>query len=188
FILWRRTAGGLDAGQQVALLTLWRERIYEDSKAAYEPLRMAGALERLPLAEREALARHCVALIQGRVGKYCDHACWALGRLLTRTPLYGGEGAILSATLVAESFDALEGLDWTDNSIGGLVTTFTQAARRLDHRDHDLDDALRERIVAKLEMSGAGQAALAKISQFVPIEEKDRQQLFGEALPAGLHW
>jgi len=188
FILWRRTAGGLDASQQRAVFDAWRDRIFEDAKAAYEPLRMAGALELLPANERQGLARHCVKLIQQRAGKYCDHASWALGRLLSRTPLYGGEGAILPSSMVAECFASLKDLDWAAPSLAGLTPAFAQAARRLDHRDHDLDETLRAAIVAKLEASGAGAAQLAPLTTFTPLREKDRQQLFGESLPGGLYW
>ncbi|GHC12862.1 hsp70 family protein [Cerasicoccus arenae] len=187
FILWRRTAGGLDRDQQAALYHTWRERIYDDAKQAYEPLRMAGALEWLPSEDRMELANHCLKLILERADKYCDHAIWALGRLLTRTPLYAGEGAILPVSAVTQAFDQLARLSWRD-SLAGLKTTFTQAARRLDNRDHDLDEALRGRIVAKLTESGAKEDQLRRVTTFVPIEEKDRQQLFGESLPVGLHW
>lgn len=187
FILWRRTAGGLSREQQTALYESWRARIFEDSKQAYEPLRMAGAMERLPSETRTELAQYCAQLILARADKYCDHAVWALGRLLNRAPLYGGEGAILPDALVAEIFDQLEPLTWRDN-LSGLTTAFTQATRRLDHRDHDLSDALRMRILHKLRESAASEDQLRCVESFVPMEEKDRQQLFGESLPGGLHW
>ncbi|WP_309387766.1 hsp70 family protein [Cerasicoccus frondis] len=187
FILWRRTAGGLDREQQLSLYRDWQEKIYEDTKQSYEPLRMAGALELLPMEERTKLAQHCQVLISQRADKYCDHAIWALGRLLSRTPLYGGEGAILPDELVDEIFGQLEPLAWI-GSLAGLTTTFAQAARRLDNRDHDLPSALRERILSKLRSSGASAEQIERIETFVPLEEKDRQQLFGESLPVGLQW
>jgi len=187
FILWRRTAGGLDREQQTTLFTAWREKIFEDSKQGYEPLRMAGAMERLSSDARTELARHCAQLIEARAGKYCDHAIWALGRLLNRAPLYGGEGAVLPSALVGEIFDRLSDLEWRD-SLAGLTTAFAQAGRRLDHRDHDLDDALRARILDKLRTSGAASEQLATVEQYAPLQEKDRQQLFGESLPVGLQW
>lgn len=187
FILWRRTAGGLDRDQQIALMKRWRDKVYEDSKQGYEPLRMAGAMELLPSDERTQLTRHCLELVEQRAGKFCDHAIWALGRLLNRTPLYGGEGAILSTELVEEAFTRLAGLEWRD-SMAGLSTTFAQAARRLDHRDHDLGADLRGRILVKLRDSGGDQALMRPVEQFMPLEEKDRQQLFGESLPVGLVW
>ncbi|WP_309396902.1 hsp70 family protein [Cerasicoccus maritimus] len=187
FILWRRTAGGLDREQQLTLYRDWQEKIYEDTKQGYEPLRMAGALELLPVEERTKLARHCQALITGRAGKFCDHAIWALGRLLSRTPLYGGESAILPSELVSEVFAAIEPLAWRD-SLAGLTTSFAQAARKLDSRDHDLPAGLRERVLAKLRDSGASAEQLRSVEEFIPLEEKDRQQLFGESLPVGLQW
>jgi molecular chaperone DnaK (HSP70) len=186
FLLWRRVAGGLDAEQQESLYEAWIEKVLQDTKQSYEPARMLGAFEHLSAEKRTQLAHHFTQSIVTRSETFCDHAIWALGRVLNRVPLYGGEHAILPASEVDRAFESLEGLDWTQDNLRNLRQLFVQAARIVNNRDHDVSDELRERILAKALESGAKESQLAPLRSFTPIDAKDIQQLFGESLPVGL--
>ncbi|MDQ8207838.1 Hsp70 family protein [Coraliomargarita sp. SDUM461003] len=186
FLLWRRVAGGLDAAQQGALYEAWIDKTLQDSKQSYEPARMLGAFEHITAEQRTQLAHHFTASIVRRETSFCDHAIWALGRVLNRVPLYGGEQAILPANEVQAAFDQLEALDWSRDNLRNLRQVFVQAARIVNNRDHDVPEDLRGRILAKVRSSGASEQQVEPLRQFTPIDAKDIQQLFGESLPVGL--
>ena len=186
FLLWRRVAGGLAPEQQELLYAEWIDKVLQDSKQSYEPARMLGAFEHLSAEKRTQLAQHFTQSILNRKSTFCDHSIWALGRVLNRVPLYGGEQAILPASEVTKAFDPLEALDWSADNLRNLRQLFVQAARIVNNRDHDVSDDLRERILAKAIASGAKESQLEPLRQFTPIDAKDIQQLFGESLPVGL--
>ncbi|WPJ94637.1 Hsp70 family protein [Coraliomargarita algicola] len=186
FLLWRRVAGGLDAAQQEALYDAWLDKTLQDSKQSYEPARMLGAFEHLSAEKRTQLAHHFTASIVRRSETFCDHSIWALGRVLNRVPLYGGEHAILPASEVWLAFEQLEALDWSRDNLRNLPQLFVQAARIVNNRDHDVAEDLRERIIAKATSSGASTQQTEPLRTFTPIDAKDIQQLFGESLPVGL--
>jgi molecular chaperone DnaK (HSP70) len=186
FLLWRRVAGGLDAEQQETLYADWIDKVLQDSKQSYEPARMLGAFEHLSVEKRIQLAQHFTQSILNRSTTYCDHSIWALGRVLNRVPLYGGEQAILPAHQVAKSFEPLEALDWSADNLRNLRQLFVQAARIVNNRDHDVPEDLRERILAKVIQSGARESQVEPLRKFTPIDAKDIQLLFGESLPVGL--
>ena len=186
FLLWRRVAGGLSQAQQGSLYDEWIDKVLQDTKQSYEPARMLGAFEHLDAEKRVALAHHFTKSIETRAEGFCDHSIWALGRLLSRVPLYGGEQALLDATEVQKAFDVLEPLDWTRDNLRNLPQLFVQAARIVNNRDHDVSQELRERILAKAVESGASEARLQPLREYTPMDAKDIQQLFGESLPTGL--
>ncbi|MFQ3224428.1 MAG: molecular chaperone DnaK (HSP70) [Lentimonas sp.] len=186
FLLWRRVAGGLSQAQQESLYDEWIEKVLQDTKQSYEPSRMLGAFEHLSSEKRLALAHHFTQSIETRKASFCDHSIWALGRLLSRVPLYGGEQALLDPTEVSRAFDALEPLDWTRDNLRNLPQLFVQAARIVNNRDHDVTQEVRERILAKAVLSGASEKRLQPLREYTPIDAKDIQQLFGESLPTGL--
>jgi molecular chaperone DnaK (HSP70) len=186
FLLWRRVAGGLTQAQQESLYEQWIEKTLQDTKQSYESARMLGAFEHLSSDKRLRLAHHFTESIQARQESFCDHAIWALGRLLNRVPLYGGEHAILDASEVERAFNALEPLDWTRDNLRNVPQLFVQAARIVNNRDHDVPAELRARIIAKAKESGASESRLQPLQTFTMIDAKDIQQLFGESLPSGL--
>lgn len=186
FLLWRRVAGGLDKTQQELLYAEWIEKTLQDSKQSYEPARMLGAFEHLSTDKRIRLAHHFTDSIINRADKFCDHSIWALGRVLNRVPLYGGEHAILPPREVERAFESLKGLDWSRNNLRNLSQTFVQAARIVNHRDHDVPIEIRDAIITKATQAGNGKEQLEPLRSFTPIDAKDIQQLFGESLPVGL--
>ena len=158
----------------------------QDTKQSYEPARMLGAFEHLAVERRVQLARHFTESIVARADTFCDHSSWALGRLLNRAPLYGGELAILPVAEVEQAFEKLESLDWSKDNLRNLPQTFVQSARIVNHRDHDVPADLRTRIVAKAKATGFKEARLQPLEVFTPLDANDIQQLFGESLPVGL--
>ncbi|PTY04122.1 hypothetical protein DB346_04850 [Verrucomicrobia bacterium LW23] len=189
WILWRRVAGGLDAARQVAAMEPWMPAIRESKKAPNaELVRMAGALERLPLDMKRELLRRFVAEMAPLAAKAapCDPYLVAIGRLLNRTPLHAGPESIMPPELVEDVFEPLKALDWTEPVFREVTPLFLRAARLVNVRGIDLDASLRTRIVHKLESSGVSLDKIRPLEDFIPIEKSDRAGIFGEALPPGL--
>ena len=80
----------------------------------------------------------------------------------------------------------LSALDWQEERFSGLRLAFILASRRTGDPSRDIDDELRREMIRKLERSGGQQGDIRLIEEIVPVEQKDRSVLFGEALPLGL--
>jgi hypothetical protein len=184
YILWRRVAGGLGTQRQEKLFIKLQGQIKSGSEIPQELLRLLGSLERLPLAIKQALAKKLLTGFQRF--KHNEPYAWALGRILSRTPLHAGPDSILPPAEVDKAFQKLKNLDWKSPEYSSLVPLFSQAARRTDQRDVDISPDLREAILTKLKESGARAQQLRVVRECIPIEEADRVAQFGESLPAGL--
>ena len=183
-ILWRRVAGGLNAGRQEKLYNKLQIHIKAGSGTPPELLRLIGSLELLPVAVKQSLAKR---FLNGYLRvKHREPYAWALGRLLSRTPLYAGADTILPPSQVEKVFVKLKELDWRSAEYSDLITLFSMAARRTDQREVDLDDSLRAIILEKLQLSRARPEQLKVVREHIPIEEADKLAQFGESLPVGL--
>ena len=184
YILWRRVAGGLNGQRQEKLFNKLQGQLKAGSEIPQELLRLLGSLERLPLPTKQSLAKKLLSGFQRF--KHREPYAWALGRILSRTPLHAGPDSILPPSEVEKAFHPLNRLDWKSSEYSSLVPLFVQATRRTDQRDVDVSPELREAILAKLKESGARAEQLRVVRECIPIEEADRIAQFGESLPTGL--
>ncbi len=183
-ILWRRVAGGLNAGRQEKLFSKLQAQIKTGNDTSPELLRLVGSLERLPVAVKQSLVKRFLAGYLRT--KHREPYAWALGRLLSRTPLYAGPDSILPPNQVEKAFNQLKDLDWRSADYPGLVALFALAARRTELREDDLSEQLREAILGKMLAAKARPEQLRVVRDCIPIEELDKVAQFGESLPAGL--
>lgn len=188
YILWRRVAGGLSRERQERILAPELDRLLRQPAAPPELVRLAGALERLPVTTRTQLAERFVAMASDLAsgGQHCAPQLAALASLLNRAPLHAGPESVVSARLVESAYEAFEKLDWTHPELTELQTLFLRAARVVDNRKLDLAPRLRERIARKLEKSGVSSQKTAKLRYYAPLQISERLGLYGEALPPGL--
>ena len=186
WMMWRRTAGGLLAEQQEALWADALPQLQRSPAEFVEGTRLLGTLERVPLAERAELAERLLDLIlKGKAGQQ-SHTYWTLGRLLGRLPLYTASETVLPAAAVEEAFGRTEPLDWRKLGLQALVPVFCAACRMTGERSLDIQDALRGRVIDKLKRSGASEEQLRCLRSRCEVTTAERNQLFGEELPAGL--
>ena len=168
-ILWRRTAGGLHAGRQEKVLERLLPALRGGEPGA-EMLYLAGALERLRLERKHELVKILAAgLLRPRL-KTREPYAWALGRLLSRTPLYAGPDAILPPQEVETLFDRVRGLDWREPEFAPLSPLFALAARRTEERGIDVSEAARREILAKMKGAGAHPEQLRVVRETVPVD------------------
>ena len=200
-ILWRRIAGGLSTGQQVALA----EPLVSSVRAAHassttgkrsrgnpaiamhessEAWRLLGSLELLSVPVKVQLGKMIVDLLPKRkFEKVRSPMVWALGRLGQRVPLYGPLNTVIP---VADSSAWLLALLQLGDSETHVQLAAMQLARRTDDRYRDLSESLRDEAAQWLADSSAPLhlAELVRDGGILATEEQDR--VFGEALPKGL--
>lgn len=186
WLLWRRVAGGLDAKRQALLFSEALPLLETRNRQADEAAGMAASLERLPLEDRLRLLDALLRFIADKGEGHLGHAYWALGRLLSRVSLAGGEESLLPPEAVEKAFTAMDGRDFADPRHAPLLAVFAQGCRITRNRTVDVPSRLRERVLIKMEEAGAPAAQMKPLREFVPVAQDDLNQLFGEALPLGL--
>jgi molecular chaperone DnaK (HSP70) len=209
WVLWRRVSGGLDRGQQLelsnklapALLTgaavkaagkAGKKRKGKKGKKGgdgggmnrqelAEMWRTVASLERAPAASKEGLGD--VALRNAVAGRG-DFAYWALGRFGARIPLYGPVEEVISRDKVEGWLDRLLALDWAKHR--GLALAVAQMARLSGDGQRDVSDALRSTLVDRLRASECPESLTGLLLEVKVLQESERGQMYGDALPAGL--
>ena len=201
WILWRRIAGGLAAGQQQALaqpllgpLRALHKQLHTGkgrggdlalgSHEAAEWWRLLGALELLPLETKLELGQMILDLLsKKKIQPVRTALVWALGRVGSRVPLYGPLNTVVPADVAAawlrNLFDQASG-DATES------LAVMQIARRTDDRYRDLPEKSRQRAADWLETRGASGHFIALVLDGGTLDTEEAGLIFGEALPKGL--
>jgi hypothetical protein len=186
WMMWRRSAGGLDPEQQQRLFDAALPRFKASAAEFVEGTRLLGSLERIALPDKLELAGLLLNLVLKGKASNQPHIFWALGRLLSRVPLYTAAETVMPAAAVEEYFARVESLDWKKLGLQSLTSVFSFACRRTNTRALDIHDDVRARAVAKLTKSGASLAQIRVVQEYCEVLAADRNDLFGEQLPAGL--
>ena len=191
WILWRRVAGGLTAGQQRALAApllaeLRRAGGRPGSHEAAEIWRLLGSLEWLDVPAKLELGGLALARLAGAdpAAGRARALVWTLGRLGARVPLYGPLNTLLPAENVEAWLDRL-----TQSSSGAdeeVAFAAVQMARRTGDRFRDVSDATRARVVAWLERAAAPMRFVELVRVGGELRAAERDEAFGESLPYGL--
>jgi len=202
WILWRRLAGGLSAGQQQTLaqplLGAMRDRARmpgsggRNREPAFqfgphetaEVWRALGAMELLPVETKAELATFLLDLLaRDRATDVHGAALWALGRIGTRVPVYGPLNALVPAELVEAWVTTLLGLSHRMVSAQFAVVQMT---RRTNDRYRDVSAATRAKVLEWLAVGGASAHHLTLVREGGSLEAEEQRSVFGESLPRGL--
>ena len=184
-VLLRRIAGGINAGEQLALYRNHtsppgskKKRI--NRQLEYEKWRLLANLEHLQATIRASLGRELIAKIRKEPGDAIW--LWSLGRLGARIPLYGPLHSVVEPEIASEWLKAL-----LDVSTLTAVTssTIVLIARRTDDRSRDIDEAIREHAISRFMALGIAEETIRLVSRYVPPERADAVRSFGESLPPG---
>jgi len=199
--LWRRVAGGLDDAAQQRLLQDFAINLQGDEAGIHERpprlvrggwddmVRMGASLERIPVDHKVEIGDWLVESLQ-RPGAASDPqtrdtwTLWAIGRIGGRAPLYGSAHGVVPAAAATTWLDVLLALDW--KRVEGAAAAAANLARLSGDRARDLSPETRERVIAKLEAHRAPPTWIARVGEFVPLDEAGQRGVFGEALPPGL--
>jgi molecular chaperone DnaK (HSP70) len=208
WIVWRRVAGGLARGQQLELSNRLAPPLLSGAalKAAgkagkskkgrkgkgedepgmnrqelVEMWRSVANLERIPASTKEGLGD--VALRNAVAGRG-DFAFWALGRFGARVPLYGPVEEVVSRDKAEGWLDRLLGLDWSKQR--NIALAVVQIGRLAGDPRRDIGDKLRAALVDRLRAVQCPESLLSLLLEVKVLQESERGQMFGDALPAGL--
>ncbi len=181
WIMWRRVAGGLNRKEQDILLDRIMPTLRKQELVTQEIVMLAGSLEKIGMQEKIRLGNLLTDQIaQGRKS-FLDQKIWALARIASRSPLYGG-----SETIVPASYVAAWGERLLDINHPKLVLFFSQAGRLTGDLDFDLPPQIRDKFAEILKKLGAGREDITPLFEVVPVKQETKELLFGEALPLGL--
>ena len=163
WILWRRIAGGLPAGQQRALAepllgelraaarSVAKGRGSELRLGAHEGAelwRMLGSLEWLPRAWKIELGQIALTLMpREKISNVRAAGVWALGRLAARVPMYGPLNTVVAPDVVASWAEQLMQLRQPPDT---ALFALTQLARKTGDRYRDISEALRAEVLTWL--------------------------------------
>lgn len=201
-ILWRRIAGGLSRGQQLAiaepLLVATRAMHKRMSSGgggakgaatftpqqAIEAWRLLGSLELLGAQEKTELGRMLVDLLGKKKLEPARSAMvWTIGRLGTRSPVYGPLNTLVPKETAAKWLQAFYRQKSSDRADQLAVM---QLARRTDDRYRDLAEEVREEASIWLESQKAPEHWIRIVRDGGQLDEEEQSQIFGESLPTGL--
>ncbi len=200
-ILWRRLAGGLSRGQQLAIaepalaairalhrrFTGGSHRGGDSSLNPAESVeiwRLLGSLELLAVPLKHEMGDMILALLPKRkVQKVRGALVWTLGRLGQRVPVYGPLNTVVPQTKAAKWLEAL-----LQQDEGGAIDLLAmmQLARRTNDRHRDLPESLRQRTVDWMGAHNGPEHLVNLVRDGGTLDHEEQNQIVGEALPKGL--
>lgn len=201
WILWRRIAGGLGAGQQRAVaeplvssirtlhrrLTGGRGRGGDVSYSPQESVelwRLLGSLELLSVPLKIELGKMVLDLLPKPKQRPARSAlAWTLGRLGARVPVYGPLNRIVPADVASEWLRSLMKQRAVDSADPFAAM---ELARRTDDRYRDVTEKLRRDVESWLEQHEAPSHFIELVRDGGQLDQDDQGQVFGESLPVGL--
>ncbi len=206
WVLWRRIAAGLSAGQQGALsqTLIPRLRSFRVGRGGKKPggkkkgqggpkpgkheaaeiWRLLGSLEWLEPKLKEDLGDWALREIESEGTRHLSGApLWSLGRLGARVPAHGPLNTLVSPSVAEAWLERLLALSGFDRD---LPFTVLQLARRTGDRFRDLPEALRKSAAEWLQRHRAPDRYAELVLEVGDLEEEDLGQVLGDSLPQGL--
>ncbi len=190
WILWRRVAGGLKAGQQRQfsqdLTPLMMPK--KGTKAKISPqermeIWMALAnMELLHGKDKIRWGRQLLSEISAQNAK--PQHFWSISRFGARTLLYGPADRVVGPEEVSQWIDSILKIPWGNPRPVGIA--LAQMARRTGDRTRDVDELVVRRIIQWMGQDNYFSPHRRYLEKIVPIDRQEESAIFGESLPAGL--
>ena len=112
---------------------------------------------------------------------------WCLGRLRARVPLYGPANTVVrKETAERWTRQCSAGRSPPDARPATPIFALGQLARVAGDRARDLDESLREQVLARMTELGADETALRPVREYHELEAAQQIQALGDTLPIGL--
>jgi hypothetical protein len=202
WILWRRVAGGLSAGQQATLadplVADWRTWLRKSGSAvrgrspnfqfgpheSAEVWRLLGSLELLKPASKVELGQMLLERLgREKVGAVRDAILFTIGRVGARVPVYGPLNTLVDVQAAEAWVRAL-----VEANPGDERATFAavQLTRRTGDRYRDVSDETRQSVLRWLDGRGAAAHLMELVRDGGQLREEEQRNVFGESLPRGL--
>jgi molecular chaperone DnaK (HSP70) len=191
WIAWRRAAGGLDEVSQTTIREFVdaylappdsaRKRPKKPALSLDDALDMASSLERVAPSRRAELG----SWVLERTWVDRDPRLWsAIGRIGARVPAYASVHHVVAPHAAERWLDHLLREKW--QAVPTAAQAAMRLARRTGDRARDVADHVRTEVERRLIAVGADEGWLRAVREVVPVDERERATLFGDALPPGL--
>jgi hypothetical protein len=147
--------------------------------------RVAGALERLDVKNKEALGNALLKPL--RRSPVPTYGFWALTRLGARVLLYGPLNSVVHHQVAESWLDSILGFE-PGHASERMAWAFclAQLARRSGQRALDIDDSHRQSVLTALRARHAPEHWVRMVEEVSELEGEEQSQMFGESLPIGL--
>jgi len=191
WVMWRRVAGGLTAGQQVKVLQEISSLIRpgkggkrgRSAPQEHMEIWMAVAnLERIPVNDKVVWGG--LLLDSLRPGKTRPQYWWSVSRIGAREPLYGPIDRVVSPGVIASWIDRILKVEWRDPRPVGAA--LAQMARLTGDRKRDLDPELVHQVIDWLAPQEWSEPYIRPLKEVVPLDRHEETLIFGESLPSGI--
>jgi len=191
WVLWRRVAGGLSAGQQrqvlqeMSLLIRPKKGGKKGRVAPQENMELWMAvanLERISVPDKVAWGSLLLDSLRSKKSR--PQYWWALSRIGAREPLYGPIDLVVFPDEVTSWIEKILKEKWKDPRPVGMA--LVQMARLTGDRGRDLNATVIERVVDWLTPYKWAAPHIKILKDVVPIAPHEESLIFGESLPSGI--
>ncbi|MDN3698279.1 Hsp70 family protein [Vibrio cortegadensis] len=195
WVFWRRIAGGLNQEQQETILADIAKYLHPgamknpaSAKVAqdkgYEAMvRLAASLEHLEVEDKVLLSTWFLSKAINQP-QYPQAHWWALGRLASRTPLYGSQHNVIPREQAEQWLPKLLEQKWNKEPMVAFATVMI--CRKTGDRLFDISDDYREQVLTKLKSSKVPDSWIELVDTVKELSESESKRVFGDALPSGL--
>lgn len=200
FILWRRIAGGLTAGQQQALTAPLISQVRQSVRTptakgkgndfgtnnheSSELIRLLGSCEFLTAVVKREVGELLLEMLQRPRFAALRPAClWSLGRIGARRPVYGPLNTVIPPDVVCRWLTTLINLDLSEH-MAAFATM--QLSRKTGDRYRDIDESVRSKVVIALQQAAVGRHYQDLVLTVTNLESDDQSTILGDSLPKGL--
>ncbi|MCR9885743.1 hsp70 family protein [Vibrio alginolyticus] len=195
WVFWRRIAGGLSQEQQETILADIAKYLHpgamknpQSAKAAqdmgYESMvRLAASLEHLEVEDKVLLATWFLSKAINH-NQFEQAHWWAMGRLASRTPLYGSQHNVIPREQAEQWLPKLLEQNWQKEPM--IAFAAVMICRKTGDRLFDISDDYREQVLAKLKKSKVPESWVSLVEEVKELSESESKRIFGDALPSGL--
>ncbi|GEM74508.1 Hsp70 family protein [Vibrio sagamiensis] len=195
WVFWRRIAGGLSQEQQETILADIAKYLHpgamknpQSAKFAqdmgYESMvRLSASLEHLEVEDKTLLVTWFLSKAMN-TSQFLQAHWWAIGRLASRTPLYGSQHNIIPREQVEQWLPNILEQNWQKEPMIGFAAVMI--CRKTGDRHCDIADDLREIVLQKLKQSKVPDSWISMVREVKVLSQHDSKRIFGDTLPSGL--
>ncbi|CAE6904347.1 Belongs to the heat shock protein 70 family [Vibrio sp. B1FIG11] len=195
WVFWRRIAGGLSQEQQETILADIAKYLHpgamknpQSAKAAqdmgYESMvRLAASLEHLEVEDKVLLATWFLSKAINH-NQFEQAHWWAMGRLASRTPLYGSQHNVIPREQAEQWLPKLLEQNWLKEPM--IAFAAVMICRKTGDRLFDISDDYRDQVLTKLKLSKVPESWVSLVEEVKELSESESKRVFGDALPSGL--
>jgi molecular chaperone DnaK (HSP70) len=201
WILWRRVAGGLSAGQQQQIaepllggiralhrqITEGRGRGSDINLTTHEGAeiwRMLGSFERLTAEMKIELGEMILDLAWHKKMKpVADAMIWSVGRLGGRHMLYGPLNSVVPVNHAQKWIETIMKKGAQDEI---ECLALMELARNTADRYRDVEAEWRKKVIYRMENLGANDHLMTLVERPDELDREEEGLVFGESLPIGL--